>query len=75
LFHGEYLETFVNIVEMVNTVHDIFDDDLFGERNCSSMEGEEGFMEGEEGSMGDFDYFLMNEGKMKRRMGVVLKTY
>ncbi len=67
--HGEHLETFVNVLEMVNTIHDIFDDDLLGERSCSSMEGEKGVVEGEEGSVGDFGYFLMSEGKNEEENG------
>ncbi len=69
MLHGECPKTFVNVVEMVNTVHDISNDNLLGERNCSSMEGEEGFVEGEEGSMGEFDYFLMSEGKNEEENG------
>lgn len=54
---------------MVNTVHDISNDDLLGERSCSSMEGKKGFMEGEEGFVEDFGFFFMRKGKNEEENG------
>jgi hypothetical protein len=59
----------VNVVEMVNMVHDISDDNLLGKRSCSSMEGKKGFMVGEEGFVEDFGYLFMNEGKNEEENG------